>query len=110
MCALKVMKTPAEPARDPLGETYTITGISEFRISLVTNLMDSSNPPGVLSSITKTSELSLMEDSMAFKMMREEIGPITPSMVTKSICRCGAKRRLTQESKKRTTKIKTLLW
>jgi hypothetical protein len=51
-----------------------------------------------------------MEDSMAFKMMREEIGPITPSMVTKSICRCGAKRRLTQESKKRNTKIRTLLW
>jgi len=41
------MKTPADPACAPPGETYTITGTGEFRMSLTITLVDFNKPPGV---------------------------------------------------------------
>ncbi len=47
-CAAMVMKTPAEAARAPVGATYTMTGISAFRMAWAMDRMERSRPPGVL--------------------------------------------------------------
>ncbi|MFN3307542.1 MAG: hypothetical protein ACK42Z_10220, partial [Candidatus Kapaibacteriota bacterium] len=55
MWAESVIKTPAEPALEPLGATYTIMGTLEFKIFWTISLVDSSKPPGVFNSIINAS-------------------------------------------------------
>ncbi len=46
-----VTKTPAEVAPAPLGATYTMTGSGGAKSSLTIDLVESSSPPGVSSSM-----------------------------------------------------------
>ena len=49
MSAARVIITPAEAARAPLGETKTTTGISEARTDMTIERMERARPPGVSS-------------------------------------------------------------
>jgi hypothetical protein len=48
-------KTPAEAAREPGGETYTITGTGDSSMLLIMLRIELSSPPGVSSRTTAAS-------------------------------------------------------
>ena len=50
--AASEIQTPAEAARAPFGETYTITGTGETSSSCTIFRIELSSPPGVSSTIT----------------------------------------------------------
>src|SRR5215470_1261004 len=80
--AASVMNTPAEAARAPVGATYTMTGISEFKMVWAMERMERSSPPGVLSRTTRACACSARARSMAAVRSRAVTGVIAPSMST----------------------------
>ena len=79
MLAESVMKTPADPARDPLGAIYTMTGTVEPKIPWTIFLVDSSKPPGVFISITSTEACSPSALEIEFKIYSAVAGLIVSS-------------------------------
>ena len=61
----RVMKTPAEVADAPRGETNTITGSRAFWMSLTMSSVELTRPPGVSSSITIASAPARVASPMA---------------------------------------------
>jgi len=74
-----VMNAPAEAARAPVGDTYTMTGMGAFRRSRTMERMERSRPPGVSSWMTRAWAPSLRARSIAVWTRRTVIGLITPS-------------------------------
>jgi hypothetical protein len=64
-CAAIVMKAPADAARAPVGDTYTITGTGEFSMSRTIERIDRSSPPGVSSWMTRAAAPSAPARSIA---------------------------------------------
>jgi len=75
----KVMKTPAEAALAPLGETYTTTGTWLFIIALTIWRIDLSSPPGVSSFITRHWAFSWEATFKALSRRSAATGLIGPS-------------------------------
>ncbi len=62
--AARVMRTPADAARAPDGETYTATGTLVLRIACTIWRIAVSSPPGVSSSTTRSAAFSSSARSM----------------------------------------------
>lgn len=77
--AATVMKTPADPARAPDGETYTTTGMGEASILVMMRRMAVSRPPGVFISMMRAAAPSLTEASMTRVMYCAIIVSTVPS-------------------------------
>ncbi len=79
-CAAMVMNTPAEAARAPVGDTYTMTGTGEARMLWTIERIDRSSPPGVFSSTTRAWAPSLWARSMAVVSRRTVTGVMAESI------------------------------
>ncbi len=78
------MKTPAEAALAPLGETKTTTGTSLAIMSLTMFLIEVSRPPGVSSSMIMASAFISFAFFMLLPMNSDATGFITPLNFTTS--------------------------
>jgi hypothetical protein len=76
-----VMKTPADPACAPPGDTNTIIGTGDSRIFPTITLVDFRRPPGVFKCMITHSAFSSEAWSMAFLIKAAEAGLIDPSTV-----------------------------
>ncbi|SPD75805.1 hypothetical protein PITCH_A760015 [uncultured Desulfobacterium sp.] len=78
-CPATVIITPAEAAPAPLGDTYTITGTGELRISLTIVRMEDPSPPGVSRRITAMAAPVVFASASPLVTYEAVAGLIAPS-------------------------------